>query len=309
MLSEKQSTDRSRPDVSIIIPVYNDPEGIRATLSSLTDQTFSSGRFEILPVDNGSTDRTRAVLEEIERRNERVRLAIEDEISGSYAARNEGIKESNGDVIVFIDADMTVPDGWLKSALRTFQSTNTDYMGCSVELILPDDPTLAARYDHHTGFPVEQYLEHHQFTPTCCLVTRRAVFKNVGLFDHRLVSGGDKEFGNRVHEAGYDMHYAENVTMYHPTRNSIPELINKDRRVGRGLCQLQRYYPDRYGTPGIPLRPSGVKSPDPDLETRDRLAFGALSRFLTGVRGLGYYQEYLMGDRLNDLGGIPELEQ
>ncbi|WP_222917898.1 glycosyltransferase [Natrinema sp. SYSU A 869] len=309
MLSENQSIDGSNPDVSIIIPVYNDPEGIRATLSSLIGQTVSSERFEILPVDNGSTDHTRTVVEEIEQRNEQVRSATEDEISGSYAARNEGIKESTGDVCVFIDADMTVPDGWLESALRTFQSTNTDYMGCSVELILPDDPTVAARYDRHTGFPVEQYLEHQQFTPTCCLVTRRDVFETVGLFDHRLVSGGDKEFGNRVHEAGYDMHYAENVTIYHPTRNSIPELINKDRRVGRGLCQLQRYHPDRYGAPGIPPRPSGVKSPNPDLGTSDRLAFGALSKILTGVRAQGYYQEYLTGEQRNDLGDIPRLDQ
>jgi len=202
---------------------------------------------------------------------------------------------------------MTVPESWLDDALAAFRDTDADYMGCGVDLTLPDDPTLAARYDHHTGFPVEGYLEHQGFAPTCCLFVRREVFADVGLFDHRLESGGDKEFGNRVRDAGYDQAFASDATMFHPTRDSIRELVSKDRRVGRGLCQLQRYHPDRYGTPGVPPRPTGIKRPDRDLPTRDRLAFSALSTFLTGVRGLGYYREYLTGDRRDDGDGIPRL--
>ena len=180
-------------------------------------------------------------------------------------------------------------------------------MGCNVELTLPENPPLPARYDHHTGFPVEGYLESQHFAPTCCLLTRRAVFEDVGLFDHRLESGGDKEFGNRVHDAGHDQAFAEDVTMYHPTRDSIADLAAKDRRVGRGLCQLQRYHPDRYGTPGVPPRPSGIKRPDRDLHASDRVAFGALSTFLTGMRGLGYYREYLTGSTADPAETVPEL--
>ena len=202
---------------------------------------------------------------------------------------------------------MTVPEDWLESALHTFQTTDADYVGCAVELTLPEEPSLAARYDHHTGFPVESYLERQGFAPTCCLFVRREVFADVGLFDHRLESGGDKEFGNRVRDAGYDQHFAENVTMYHPTRNTIAELAAKDRRVGRGLCQLQRHHPDRYGTPGVPPRPSGIKRPDRDLPASDRVAFSALSAFLTGMRGLGYYREYVTGSSDENPGTIPEL--
>ncbi len=203
---------------------------------------------------------------------------------------------------------MTVSKDWVAAALDTFQAVDADYMGYNVELTLPDDPSLAARYDHHTGFPVEQYLEHQHFAPTCCLFVRREVFEDVGLFDHRLESGGDKEFGNRVYEAGYDLHFASEATMYHPTRNSLKAHIKKDRRVGRGLCQLQRYHPDRYGTPGTPPRPSGIKRPDQELPMSDRLAFGALSKFLTAVRGMGYYEEYLTGEQHNDFGGVPRLD-
>ncbi|ELZ04564.1 glycosyltransferase [Natrialba aegyptia] len=301
--------------VSIIVPVYNDPEGVRATLESLRPQLAATDATAVV-VDNGSTDRTPAAIDAYAD-GESIRHGTEAEIQSSYAARNTGVRATDSDILAFVDADMTVPEDWLESALEEFKATGADYMGCSVDLTLPENPTLAARYDHHTGFPIEQYLQHQQFVPTCCLFVRREVFEDVGLFDHRLVSGGDKEFGNRVHEAGYEMHVAADVTMFHPTRNSLRALISKDRRVGRGLCQLQRYYPERYGTPGVPPRPSGIKSPDSDLPLRDRLAFSAFSQTLTGVRGLGYYHEYLASLRggdardeggAGDSAGPPELE-
>ncbi|ELY93323.1 glycosyltransferase, type 2 [Natrialba hulunbeirensis JCM 10989] len=303
-MSEQQTAK-----LSIIVPVYNDPAGASGTIESLLPQL--GGDATLTVVDNNSNDDTPHVVAECITESDQATLCFEQERQSSYAARNTGTQETDSEILAFVDADMTVPDDWLESALHEFETTNADYMGCNVELTLPDNPTLAARHDHHTGFPIEQYLEYQQFVPTCCLFVRRHVFEDVGLFDHRLTSGGDKEFGNRVHEAGYKMHFAEDVTMSHPTRNSLRALIKKDRRVGRGLCQLQQYYPERYGEPGIPPRPSGIKSPDRDLPTSDRAAFSALSTFLTGVRGLGYYREYLeyvRGSNNEANSGPPTLE-
>jgi|AntRauMinimDraft_3_1070383.scaffolds.fasta_scaffold02570_2 glycosyltransferase involved in cell wall biosynthesis len=277
--------------ISIIVPVYNDPEGVEITIRSIQPQLRETPA-RLIVVDNDSTDRTPDVVRSYAD-DDRITLLHESDIQSSYAARNTGVRHTDSEILAFVDADMTVPEDWLESALNEFQSSNADYMGCNVDLTLPEKPTLAARYDFHTGFPVEQYLKHHQFAPTCCLFARREVFEDVGLFDHRLTSGGDKEFGNRVHQAGYDMHFAENVTMYHPTRNSLRSHLKKDLRVGRGLCQLQRYHPNRYGTPGVPPRPSGIKQPDRELPLDDRFAFTALSTFLTSVRGIGYYTEYM----------------
>ena len=289
-------------DLDIIIPVYNDPNGIRTTLNSLCSQTVEN--YEIAVVDNNSTDQTSEVVNAYD--DDRITLLHETEIQSSYAARNTGIRNTDSDILAFVDADMTVPEDWLESVVETVETTDADYMGCNVELTPPDNPPLPARFDHHTGFPIEGYLTHQQFAPTCCLVVRRAVFEDVGLFDPRLVSGGDKEFGNRVDNAGYTQRFADDVTMYHPTRNTLDALASKARRVGRGLCQLQRYHPDRYGTPGVPPRPTGIKRPSRTLPIRDRIAFSVLSTVLTGVRGVGYYDEYLSGTERAD-GGIPQL--
>jgi len=178
-----------------------------------------------------------------------------------------------------------------------------DYLGCNVELMLPED-TLVGRYNAHTGFPVEQYLEEEQYAPTCALLVRREVFEDVGRFDARLISGGDREFGERVHEAGYDQGYAEDATVYHPARTSFKSLAKKNFRVGRGFCQKQRYYPERFGKPGIPPTPTGSSGGDAGDEPDslfDRLAFTFLSIAMLACRGLGYYYEFFVGDERDDI--------
>ncbi|KAB1188437.1 MULTISPECIES: glycosyltransferase family 2 protein [Haloferax] len=282
------------PRVSVIVPVYNDPDGISDTLSALTKQTYPKAQLEILAVDNGSTDETREVIRRFADDHETVNLVVEDEIQGSYAARNTGIEHATGDIFAFVDADMYMDETWLETAVAAMG--DTAYLGCDVELVVDGDETLAAKFDAQTAFPVEQYIRQQQYAPTCCLLVRRAVFDDVGLFDAALVSGGDSEFGNRVANAGYSQAFAADATLSHPVRDSFSSLLKKELRVGRGLCQRQEHHPERFGRPGIPPRPSGVKSPDQGAEQNsqfEQVLFGVLSMAMTGVRALGYYREYL----------------
>jgi len=290
--------------ISTITPVYNDPEGVRDTLSSLP---LKDPRAEFIMIDNGSTDNTASVISEFEEAYENVTLLHEPQENSQFAARNTAIQSTNSEILAFVDADMILPDDWLSSVIGEFQESNADYMASNVELVLPDDPTVASLYDYHTGFPVEQYIEKKHFAPTCCLTIHRSVFEDIGLFDYRLQSGGDVEFGTRAFEAGYNIHFASDVTVYHPTRNRLTDLFDKASRVGRGHCQLQRCHPDRFGTPGIPPRPSGIKNPKSDLPIKNRVAFSVLSTNLTGMRGLGYYREYITGNKDIVDGEIPKI--
>jgi glycosyltransferase involved in cell wall biosynthesis len=284
------------PQISIIIPVYNDPGGIQQTLKAVIEQSLSE--YEIWVSDNDSTDNTRAIAERYATDNSHVNFVVEDELQGSYAARNKGLQHASGDIIAFLDADETVDPEYLETALEAMEDQDVDYLGCNVELTLPEN-TLVGRYNVRTGFPVRQYLDQQHYAPTCALLVRREVFEDVGHFDSRLVSGGDREFGERVHEAGYDQGYTEDAVVYHPARTEFSSLAKKNVRVGRGFCQKQRYYPGRYGKPGIPPRPSGPSGKngdEPDALTT-RLAFACLSIAMLACRGIGYYYEFVFGDR------------
>ncbi|WP_218927120.1 glycosyltransferase [Halosimplex pelagicum] len=256
------------PATSVVVPVYNDPEGLEQTLASLTDQTAAD--YEVVVVDNGSTDRTPAVAREFAD-GERVRHVVEDEIQSSYAARNAGIEAANGDVIGFLDADMWVDPDYVESITRLMTDRDRDYVGCRVELVAGDG--AVARYRRATGFDVETYLREKRFAPTCCLVTRRRVFDAVGRFDSRLRSNGDLEFGRRVHAAGFDLDYAPDVTVYHPARSTLRDVLSQSARIGRGRAELRAYHGDRFDV-RHPLSPRQFLPVNP-LALRARLADAA----------------------------------
>lgn len=236
--------------VSTVVPVYNDPVGIRETLESLVSQRYPDEAHEVLVVDNGSTDETRSVVKGFADGYDHVELLVEDQIQGSYAARNKGIRHAEGDIIAFLDADVTVGDEWLEDAVTAMERRDAEYLACDVRLRATEGAdSLATRFNKRSGFPIERYVESLSFAPTCCLLVSRQVFAELGCFDERLISGGDVEFGNRVHNSGRQLHYVADVTANHPTRSTVFALAKKASRVGRGRYQLRAYYPARYGTP------------------------------------------------------------
>ncbi|WP_122088162.1 glycosyltransferase [Halalkalicoccus subterraneus] len=295
----------SDPAASVIVPVYNDPAGLDRTLSALVSQTYPD--YEVLVVDNGSTDDTPAVAADYESAHPRVTLLVEDDIQGSYAARNRGIEHAHGDVLAFVDADMTVEDDWLSSALRAMDRREAAYMGCRVEIIA-DRETTVARYNQLSGFPVESYVREHHYAPTCCLLVRRAVIEDVGPFDQTLVSGGDAEFGQRVHAAGYGIEYAPEVAMYHPARESLRALTKKYVRVGRGIYQRRpddrppRERAERFARRCLPPNPitfrSRMRARRADVPRSDLFAFYALDVLRKYSKTTGYLLEMAETRRL-----------
>lgn len=232
--------------ISIVIPVYNDPKGIATTLDSLVEQDYPSKLYEILVVDNDSTDDTLdVVLDYKEDHTNIIRSLRETEIQSSYAARNKGIENAENGVIVFIDSDMWVDDNWLDKVSKVFKEDEPRYVGFDVKIV-KKDRSFSALYDEVTGFPVKDYLEEDHFCPTCCLAVSKEIIKEVGRFDEDLISSGDREFGHRVYENGYDQSFIEDITVYHPARSSFRSHIKKWIRLGRGVYQLNDNYPERY---------------------------------------------------------------
>lgn len=277
--------------VSIVIPVFNDPLGLQTTLDSILSHTPYPD-YEILIVDNNSTDETPTVGRKYAEDQENISIVFERNIQSSYAARNTGVEHAEGEVIVFLDADQRATSGWLTAAINRMVETDAAYLAPDIELDPGEHPGIIARYNETSGFPIEDFLKRHRYAPTSCLFVRRDLIEAIGPFDERLVSGGDLEFGNRVADAGYELVFAPSVRIIHPTRRTLRALIKRNLRIGRGHCQLQRYHPERYGTPGIPPRPSGIREDQYDGSIHPAL-YRAITAFMTVIRGVGYYSEFI----------------
>ena len=101
----------SNPTVSVIIPVYNAQEGIKQCIDSLLNQSFTD--FEIILINDGSTDNSLEVIKKYAADNDFIRV-IDKENEGVAKTRNKGIQLANGKYIVFIDNDDFVDSDYLE---------------------------------------------------------------------------------------------------------------------------------------------------------------------------------------------------
>lgn len=176
-------------------------------------------------------------------------------------------------------------------------TSDAEYLACDVELFTPGKEGLIAKYNRLNDLHVERFIEEQRFAPTCCLVVRRR------LFDERVQSGGDLEFGNCVHADGCRLEYQPALTMYHPTRTLLSPLLSKAVRVGRGNTQLRRHYPDRYGSPLLyALKPLVFLPPRPgflrrsirewaSLSITEKIAFAVLTYLTSLAKAYGQLRE------------------
>lgn len=225
------------PFVSVIIPVYNDSKRLEHCLSALEDQTYPSDLYEIIVIDNNSEENIASVVNCFKL----VKLVYEAQ-RGSYAARNTGIKFSKGQILAFTDSDCIPANNWIDKGVKAFLSVeNCGLVAGRIELFFrnPQSPTGAELYDSLNCLNQQHYLEVKRYGATANMFTSKEIFEKVGLFNAQLQSGGDKEWGNRVFQVGYQQIYSEEAYILHPARLTIKQLRKKIVRTVEGHFWLR----------------------------------------------------------------------
>jgi len=246
LLSETQSMTQPEgqlatpPFVSVIIPVYNDAVRLQRCLQALEQQIYPSDRYEVIVVDNGSTNCVEIAA--IAAQFKHAIVALET-VPGSYVARNRGIALASGEILAFTDADCIPAANWLKQGVKHLcQSPNQGLVAGRVEIFFEDGQpvTAVALYEKVTAFPQEQLLTRLKGGATANVFTFKSVMERVGCFNPNLKARGDLEWGKRVYAAGYQQTYADDVWVAHPARSSYAELYQRSRRLVGGIYDTQQ---------------------------------------------------------------------
>ena len=117
------------PQVSVIVPCHNVARFLRKCLKSIVRQTLHN--IEILPVNDGSTDGTLAIMEEFAARDSRVRIVNMPENRGVQWARHEGIKAAKGEWIMFVDGDDYIDRNFVEAMFHAAEKNHADAASCS----------------------------------------------------------------------------------------------------------------------------------------------------------------------------------
>lgn len=223
-------------ELSVIVPVFNDQQGLDAVLTALRAQTYAAERFEVVVVDNGSSPPMR--LPECGSLQARL---LQCQIPGSYAARNAGAAAAVGSILAFTDADCIPEPGWLEGGISSLRDANFGaVVGGDVRFIEPRRKTATALYQMIVGFQQRENIEAKGFSATANLFCDRHVFNKIGAFDEALLSGGDREWSARARAIGTPLKYSPAAVVSTLPRTSLSNAIRQARRVTAGRHHLAR---------------------------------------------------------------------
>ncbi|HUA86379.1 MAG TPA: glycosyltransferase family 2 protein [Bryobacteraceae bacterium] len=180
--------------ISVIVPVFNASRWIGNCIESLLDQNYDSSEYEIVVVDNNSSDDSRSRIT----RDWHVRL-LEETIQGSYAARNRGVAESRGEWLAFTDADCVADRNWLASIQAAMRNARTQVvLGSRAAISESGTAGLLAAYDDaRVRYILENRRKRSYFAFTNNMAVRRSAFERYGPF-HTAARGSDTLFLRRL---------------------------------------------------------------------------------------------------------------
>jgi glycosyltransferase involved in cell wall biosynthesis len=217
--------------ISIIIPVYKDQNRLLDLLNSLNLQSLDLSKWEVIVVNN-DPERSLEIYGLV---NPLYKLKVLDEKTpGSYAARNNGIKEAKGDILAFTDSDCLPDKNWLLNAYSSFEKDVNRKIGIltgPIPLFFKNPLALsdAEVYEKYTGFTTESYAREGKAV-TANWFSYAAVIHEFGGFNPELKSNGDSELSGKI-STKYAVWFQEDIIVNHPARYTTEELVNKYRRL------------------------------------------------------------------------------
>ena len=219
-------------NLSVVLCTYNRAALLSRALQSLEAVAVPAGlAWELLVVDNNSTDGTRAVVEAAAARRVLPCRYVFEPRQGKSHALNTGLAETTGDVIAFTDDDVTFDSGWLAALWRGFDDPDCLGLGGRIVAVWsqPKPSWYAEQGPYRLMMAIVRYEYGEQPIPApqppygANMAYRRAAFQRYGGFDpslgpsaRTLMRGEDTEFGRRVLAAGGRVRYQPDAIVYHP---------------------------------------------------------------------------------------------
>ncbi len=234
------------PKVSVVVPSYNGDRTLKTCLESV--QKLNYPDYEIILVDDGSTDTTR----QIALANPRVRYFQHQQNLGLSVARNTGIAAATGEIIAFTDSDCRADEDWLYYLVNDL--LNNDFVAIGGPNLLPtDDSLIAAAVMASPGGPAHVMLTDRQaeHVPGCNMAIYKWVLAEIGGFDPIFRRAGDDvDICWRLQQAEHKIGFSPAAFVWHYRRSTIRDYLKQQHGYGEAEALLVRKHPEYFNSLG-----------------------------------------------------------
>jgi len=227
---------------SVIVPAYNALNTIGSCLKALTKQSIEKEAYEVIVVDDGSTDRTSEIVRQFQ-----IKYFWQPN-QGPATARNKGAQEAKGEIILFTDADCVPENNWIEEMVKPFNDPKVMAVKGAYKT---NQKSLTARFaqiEFEERFEMLRKAESIDMVDTYSAGYRKSIFLSLGGFDpsFRVANNEDTELSYKMSQAGYKMVFNPDAIVYHLKH---PDSINKYARLKfwRGYWRMVVYkrYPNK----------------------------------------------------------------
>jgi O-antigen biosynthesis protein len=262
---------RHWPLISVVVCTYNGSRTIRETLEAITRMRYPN--FEVIVVDDGSSDATPSIVAEFD-----VRLIRLPENGGLSRARNVGADSATGEIVAYIDDDAYPDPHWLHYLADTFESGFWSGVG-GPNLPPLGDGIVAECVANAPGGPRHVLLSDREaeHIPGCNMAFRKAALQALGGFDAQFhVAGDDVDFCWRLLERGWKIGFSPAALVWHHRRNSLLAYWKQQCGYGKAEALLELKWPEKYNVLGHATWAGRVygKGDRPYLRTTRRIYHG-----------------------------------
>ena len=240
-----QTTDVPLPRVSVIICSYNGASTVESCLRSMGKIKYPD--FEVVFVDDGSTDRTQEIVAQFP-----WVVNIVQENKGLSVARNVGMERATGEVIVYTDSDCEADEDWLY--YMALNLVRGGHVGVGGPNFIPDEGSWVADcVGLSPGGPTHVMLDDRtaEHVPGCNMGFFRHAAMGINGFDGQFRKAGDDvDFIWRLQHAGGTIGFAPAGQVWHYRRNTVKAYLKQQRGYGEAEALLKYKHPDHFNTLG-----------------------------------------------------------
>jgi glycosyltransferase involved in cell wall biosynthesis len=244
------------PDTSVVICVYNGADTLADGLRAVEAQSFPRERYEVIVVDDGSTDDSARIASRFE-----VRL-LRRPHRGLAAAKNTGWQAARGDWVAFTDDDCGPTRHWLRLLRQAVEQGERGerVLGAAGRIVGYPSPMAVPRYvELRGGFNTDRHLQHptYPYAPSGNAMYRREALAAVNGVDERYSSYESCDLHTRLLRSfGGVFHYEPRAVVFHRHYTTWRDYFRQQRGYGRGLAQFMWHY--RGELPWSPWRELGA---------------------------------------------------